>query len=216
MNARNILRSTSIALAAAVLVAVSAAESRGQAFGFSISSGGGGHHHHHGGGWWAGYSYNPYWGPRWYGPPAVVYAPPPLVQERVIYVQPSTPSYLPPPPATPLSSATTAPPVVASANDDRVVIRNSAGARLPVSFVMDGQDVELGDGATRTFVGASHRTVQYDRGGQFGSTQQELTGGQYEFRITASGWDLVRRPDIPAASRTAVKSNSLPSTATSR
>jgi hypothetical protein len=75
--------------------------------------------------------------------------------------------------------------------------------------VIDGQDVELPDGSVRTFIGKSHRIVQYDRGGRFGSTQQDLTGGQYEFRVTSSGWDLVRRPDI-TPSRTAVRTNALP------
>jgi hypothetical protein len=73
------------------------------------------------------------------------------------------------------------------------------------------------DGNTRTFVGKTHRVIQYDRGGRFGSTQQDLTGGQYEFRVTASGWDLVRKPDIaPSTGRTAVRSNALPELSASR
>ena len=85
-----------------------------------------------------------------------------------------------------------------------------------MAFLVDNQDVELADGGTRTFVGKPRRTVTYDRGGRFGSTQQELAAGHYEFRITASGWDLVRRPDLPASSRTAVRSNSLPDESVSR
>ena len=150
----------------------------------------------------------------------MIYAPAPVVQERVIYVQP--PPSPPPVVVSPYSStsqkANTAvaadrPPSlsVTPATDDRIVIRNAAGASLPVAFVVDGQDVELAEGGVRTFVGKSHRTVQYDRGGRFGSTQQDLTAGQYEFRITSSGWDLVRRPDITPG-RTAVRSNALPET----
>lgn len=187
-------------------------------FGFSIGSGGGYHHHHHHGGWRFGYANGPWWGPGWYPPPpAVIYAPPPVVQERVIYVQPQSP----PPPAAVRPYSTSAAPSAASVAaspaplssapvaDDRIVIRNAAGAELPVAFIVDGQDVELADGSTRTFIGKTQRTVQFDRGGKFGSTQQELTGGQYEFRITATGWDLARRAD--AASRTAVRANTLPS-----
>ena len=133
-----------------------------------------------------------------------------------------------PTPTTSPYSSTTAPPTSsfaadsrpslagATPNDDRIVIRNVAGAQLPVSFLVDGQDVDLSDGATRTFVGKPHRIVQYDRGGRFGSTQQDLTGGQYEFRITASGWDLVRKPDIVPSSRTAVRANTLPESGVSR
>jgi hypothetical protein len=102
-----------------------------------------------------------------------------------------------------------------SALDDRIVIRNMAGAQLPVSFVVDGQDVELADGGVRTFVGKSHRTIQYDRGGRFGSTQQDIAGGQYAFRITATGWDLVRKANATTG-RTAVRSNSLPDSGVSR
>ena len=207
---------------AATGAAVFPANSRAQSFGFSISSGGHhhGHHHHHchGPGWSFGYGYSPFWGPAYYAPPAVVYAapPPPVVKERVIYV-PQAPAPLP---ASPYSSnnapagslASSSGPSLAGStpNDDRIVIRNAAGAQLPVSFLVDGQDVELSEGATRTFVGKTNRTIQYDRGGRFGSTQQDLTGGQYEFRITASGWDLVRKPDLVPSSRTAVRANSLP------
>jgi hypothetical protein len=208
----------------ASLLAFGPAESRAQSFAFSIGSGGHCHHHHRG--WSAGYGFGPYWGPGWYGPPPIVYAPPPVVQPSVIYVQPQTVTPLPPPPSSRYSSsapptdaslaANTAPSLAGStAGDDRIVIRNMAGAQLPVSFLVDSQDVELADGAARTFVGKTHRTIQYDRGGGFGSTQQDLTGGQYEFRITATGWDLVRKPDVHS-SRTAVRANSLPESGVSR
>jgi hypothetical protein len=221
------------------LQATCATVSHGQAFAFSVGSGGGGHHHHHHGGtrWAFGYSNAPYWGPGYWGPgywgpPPIVYAPAPIVQPVVqpVYVQPQTivptsPGYTSAPPASAPIAASPAPSAgtsgmlaantVPSLNggttaDDRIVIRNAANAQLPVSFVIDGQDVELTDGGTRTFVGKTHRTIQYDRGGRFGSTQQDLTGGQYEFRVTSSGWDLVRRPDFTPSSRTAIRSNSLP------
>ena len=201
----------------AALALLPAASQAQTSFGFSIGSGGHCHHRHcHG--WSVGYGVGPLWGPAWYAPPpAIIYAAPPPVQERVIYVQP--PPAAPQPPAyspySPTSArggaADTAPTLTGrAANDDRIVIRNTAGAQLPVAFVVDGQDVELADGATRTFVGRTQRTIQYDRGGRFGSTQQELTGGQYEFRVTASGWDLVRRPDAASSSRTAIRANALP------
>lgn len=223
---------------AALLAACSAGPAGAQSsFGFSISSGGHGHGHHHHchpRGWSLGYAVGPWWGPGWYAPPppAVVYAPAPVVQERVIYVQPPAA----PPPASPYSSGhysstshsansqsagsasqaavapVSSPKPNSISDDDRIVIRNAAGAQLPVSFVVDGQDVELADGSVRTFVGRTQRTVQYDRGGKFGSTQQDLSGGQYEFRITATGWDLVRRPEIVVPSRTAVRANALPAT----
>jgi hypothetical protein len=219
----------SFSLAAAILAAIPNA-AHAQSFGFSISSGGHHHHHrhHHCGGWSFGYGYSPFWGPAYYAPPpAVIYtAPPPPQVVREIYVQPQQPAPLS---HSPYSSTTTpspsaslaansAPSIAGStSNDDRIVIRNSAGAQLPVSFLVDGQDVELAEGATRTFVGKTRRTIQYDRGGRFGTTHQDLAGGHYEFRITSSGWDLVRKPDVTPSSRTAIRSNSLPdNTAVSR
>ena len=192
-----------VAWVVAGLLSASSAQAQ-SSWSFSIGTGGYGHHCHHG---WCG----PYWGP-YYGPGfGVVYAPPPVVQERVIYVQPQQPAWTAPARVTaaPTVSANSLP-ASSPADDDRIVIRNMAGVKLPVSFLVDGQDVELPDGATRTFVGRAQRTVTYDRGGRYGSTEQQLTGGQYEFRITASGWDLVRRPDATAAGRTAVRSNALP------
>lgn len=222
------MRSCVQVVVAVLFVLAAETASAQSSFGFSISSGGGHHHHHghhhhghHHPRFSFGYAAGP-WYPGWYAPPpAVVYAPAPVVQERVIYVQPPV---SPPPVVVSPYSATSStsqkanssvaadnPPKLPanSVTDDRIVIRNAAGASLPVAFVVDGQDVELADGSVRTFVGRSQRTVQYDRGGRFGSTQQELAAGQYEFRITASGWDLVRRPEI-AAGRTAVRTNALP------
>src|SRR5262245_2128241 len=144
------------ALAALVL---SASPAQGQSsWSFSIGTGGYGHCHHG----WCG----PYWGP-YYGPGlGVVYAPPPVVQERVIYVQPQQPAWTAPASVTaaPTVSSHVAANTLPTAEDDRIVIRNMAGVKLPVSFLVDGQDVELADGATRTFVGRGRRTVTYDRG----------------------------------------------------
>jgi len=207
------------------LLASMPAKSSAQAFAFSVGSGGG-HHHHHGG-WGFSYGYGPWWGgPGWWGPPPIVYAPPPVVQPVVqpIYIQPQTIQPVPTPsyttnsaPAASSPPADNRPSIAAStSSDDRIVIRNAAAAQLPVSFLVDGQDIDLADGATRTFVGKAHRTIQYDRGGRYGSTQQDLTGGQYEFRITSTGWDLVRRPDLVPSSRTAVRANSLPDSSVSR
>jgi hypothetical protein len=206
------------AVLAAGLVAQSASA---QSFSFGISTGHGHGHYHHHHGWGPGCWPGPYCGPRWYGPAfGVVYAPAPVIQERVVYVEPRVSALPAPPPpiaTRPASSAgVNALPADTSITDDRVVIRNTSGANLPVAFLVDGQDVELSDGSTRTFIGKPRRTITYDRGGRFGSTQQELAAGHYEFRITASGWDLVRKPDPVAGSRTAVKSNSLPDEAVSR
>jgi hypothetical protein len=93
----------------------------------------------------------------------------------------------------------------------RITIRNAAGVRLPVTFLLDGQDLQLADGSSQTFVGSARRTITYDRGGRFGSTQQDLVSGDYEFRVTPTGWDLARRPDSPSAAARTARANALPS-----
>src|SRR6478672_2750509 len=103
-----------LGLAGLVMTCVPAV-TRGQSFGFAVGSGG--HHHHHGG-WAFSYGVGPYWGPGWgpgwYGPPPIVYAPPPVVQP--IYVQPTTVTPLPPPPAASPYSPTTPPGPPVAAN----------------------------------------------------------------------------------------------------
>jgi hypothetical protein len=196
--------------AAGMVLVLGGTAVQAQQFSFSISSGyprycG----HHHGCG--------PYWGP-WYGPgfgfvyaPPPVIAAPPVIQERIVYVEP--------PRATSWSSAANAPistpPTNTAASraantDSRITIHNASGAKLPVAFLLDGQDIELADGAAQSFTGQTKHVVEYDRGGRYGSTRQEIAPGDYDFRITASGWDLVRRPIGDLTSHTAVRSNSLP------
>jgi hypothetical protein len=180
--------------------------SQGQHFSIGISTGHHGHHHgwHH----WHG----PCWPAPCYGPAfGFVYAPPTIVRERVVYVQPARTNVW----TAPVNPAVTSAPAastVESTAETQITIRNGAGVQLPVAFLVDGQDIELKDGEARAFFGSARRTVRYDRGGRFGSTQQELTAGEYEFRVTASGWDLVRRPEgsTAAANRTAVRTNALP------
>jgi hypothetical protein len=196
-----------LSVLAIALVASAPEAAIAQSFSFGISSGHGHHHgHHHHRHHWHDHCYAP-----WFG--IAIAPPPPVYRERVIYVEPPRTSTIIVPSGTQLS--TTAAPAntiastpVAGASDARITIRNGSGTKLPVSFLVDGQDVELPDGEIRTFAGLDRRSVQYDRGGRFGSTQQDLTAGDYEFRITASGWDLVRRPSVP--DRTAVRPNALP------
>jgi hypothetical protein len=197
----NFLILFAISLAAAWMPAAVQA----QAFSFSVGSGHGHHgHHYHG-------HHHGCWGPHWCSPAfGFAYAPAPVYRERVIYVEPPRTTVIVPSATT---AVTTAPAPLANSlpadsSSGGITIRNASGVRLPVAFLVDGQDAELADGQSRVFSGTRH-TIQYDRGGRFGGTQQSLASGNYDFRITPSGWDLVRQPDAPATS-TAVRANSLP------
>lgn len=179
---------------------LAAAPAAGQHFSFGISSGHGHHHHHH-----HGWHFD--WHDCWhdYYRPRYVYAyPPPVIRERV-YVEREPRVY------ESRSYQTTVPPVA----DTLITIQNAAGRSVPVAFVVDTQDVSLRDGEVRTFTGPSSRVIEFDRGGDFGSARYDLTAGDYEFVITARGWDLQRRTATTAASTAAkpsVRKNALPGT----
>ena len=90
-------------------------------------------------------------------------------------------------------------------------IWNSAGRKVPVAFIVDGQEVTLRDGQSHTFYGSAAKLVEFDRGGDYGTARRSLSGSQYEFVITSAGWDLVRRGEAAATvAERAAPRNELP------
>jgi hypothetical protein len=171
-----------------------------QGFSFSI---GHGHHHHHG---W--HHHHHCWDdPFWCGPhfDYVYMAPPPVVRREIRYVQPVERVVETRVEAPRVSSTVT----VASSN---LQIWNACGRRVPVGFLADGQPVSLSDGQSHTFYGGGARTIEFDRGGDYGTARVELTGGQYEFVVTSRGWDLVQRGDAAGnvAQKASAPRNALP------
>ncbi len=216
-----------VAIVVAGLVALSpgalSPAARAQSWSFSIGHGHG--HHHH------GWHYDHYHDPFWCGPSIGYYyvAPPPVVRREIRYVEPIQETtvetrVLPPrvaevprlPAARTLASSATG--AAKSTADAPLQIWNSAGRRAGVAFLVDGQEVSLADGQSHTFYGGGSRTVEYDRGGSFGTGRSILTDGQYEFVVTDRGWDLVRRGVAtgPIATRSSTPKNELPGEATQR
>jgi hypothetical protein len=157
-----------------------------QHFSFSVGSHHGhyGHHHHHHD--WSWHYCRPYYDPIY------VYPAP-----RVTYVQPTVVPYQPVV-QTPTPAAT-------------VQIWNAAGQRLPVAFLANARSVTLSDGQSHTLYGADKQTIEFDRGGGYGTARYELAAGEYEFLLTSRGWDLVARTGSTAtASRPSVPQNTLP------
>lgn len=178
-----------------------------QSWSFSI---GHGHHHHHG---WDHHYYDPFW----CGPSVGYYyvAPPPLVRREIRYIEPVETTtvetrVLPPRVGSTASTARSA--TANSSTEAPLQIWNSAGRRASVAFLVDGQEVALADGQSHTFYGGGSRTVEYDRGGSFGTGRVVVTEGQYEFVVTGRGWDLVRRgvSGGSVATRTTTPKNELP------
>jgi hypothetical protein len=181
MNARLYI---ALAVAASLGFLPSVAQAQHVSFSF-----GGGHHH---GCYHDHFCYDPFW----YGPQFdyVYVAPPPVVRREIRYVQPIEETtvetrVLPPR----VSSTSNATGFAKSGGESPLQIWNSAGQRSSVAFLVDGQEVALNDGQSHTFYGGGSRTIEYDRGGSFGTGRVVVTQGQYEFVVTKRGWDLVRR-----------------------
>lgn len=207
--------------------------SRAQSFSFGFASGGGGHHHgHHGcyGGYGNWYGFN-YYQPPIYRYPPVVYAPPPVTYvypaPAVQLVQPVQPALTQVAPSPGLSVADTPPSLAsqpASGSAVRhnslptqqqranVVLRNPAENAGSVAFrVQDQVDAELGPGTSRTWSDRTNLTVEFDRGGEFGTARKILRPGAYEFVVTEQGWDLVATVTPTTNGRAAsIQKNSLP------
>jgi hypothetical protein len=161
-----------------------------------------GHHHHH---CWD----DPwYWGPRY---DYIYVAPPPIVRREIRYVQPverviETREVAPREVTAPANDSFTS----RAAIQTPLQIWNSGGQKVPVAFLVDGQEVTLHDGQSHTFYGSGAKLVEFDRGGKFGTGRRSLTGSKYEFVITDRGWDLVRQGDAPTATTATAPRNELP------
>jgi len=189
-----------------------------QAQSFSFSIGHGHDHHHHG--WYHDHCWHD---PFWYGPhfDYVYVAPPPVVRREIRYVQPieetTVETRVLPPRVSGTSRAAT-PATAKSTAEAPLQIWNSSGRRSSVAFLADGQQLALSDGQSHTFYGGGTRTIEFDRGGDFGTGRVLLTEGQYEFVVTNRGWDLVRRGEAAGsiATRPITPKNELPGGETRR
>ena len=191
-----------------------------QNFSFGFSSGG--HHHgHHGcyGGSWYGFSlYRP--APLYVYPPPPVYMLPPVTYvypaPAVQMVQQPALSQAPAPAQSATAQLTASSTLrtnsVPAQQRSNVVLHNPAENAGPVAFrVQDQVDAELGPGTSRTWNDRTTLTVEFDRGGSYGSTRKILRPGAYDFVVTEEGWDLVATVNPTAVGRAAsLQKNSLP------
>ncbi len=192
---------------------------------FLFGGHGHGHYHHH---------YHPrysYWADYYYyAPPPVRYvpvaAPAPVVYvpTAVSAVAPATaaPSLAPTiqsssQPAQPNLRANALPvqsttrEASATTATASVVVSNPTDSGGQVSFILDGkQEMTLAPGEKTTLTDGVGRSVEFDRGGSFGTTRVTLGEGSYEFAVTQSGWDLQRRSSVAGSANPLVRRNELP------
>ena len=193
-----------------------------QNFSFGFQTGGRHHHgHDHCHDSWYGFDF---YQPPVYRYPPVVYAPPPVtyvypapavqvVQPAFTQAQPSRaePSSLATSPAS-SGSAVRLNSLPAQHQRSSVVLRNPAANAGSVAFrVQDQVDAELAAGTTRTWSDRASLSVEFDRGGDFGTTRKILRPGAYEFVVSDEGWDLVATVTPAVSGRAAaLQKNTLP------
>lgn len=199
-----------LATAAALIALAAPAVASAQSWSFSIGHGHGHHHHYD---WHHHHCYDPFWcGPHF--DYVYVTPPPPVVRREIRYVEPVQETVvetrvLPPRVNTTQTATATR---SDAAKQAPLQIWNSAGQRSSVAFLVDGQEIALADGQSHTFYSGGSRTIEYDRGGDFGTGRAIVTEGQYEFVVGDRGWSLVRRGATagPVAARAAAPRNELP------
>jgi hypothetical protein len=197
-------------------------------FDFGVTSGGHyhGHHHRHcrGPGYYDfGWHYYG-WSPRYWYPPPVdyVYVTPPAPRTVTVIEQSvavptygaTTPVASAPTPATVPAARSVAKAAAPAGAPRAVTIHNPHDSGGSVFFVVDGRDEwELRPGQARTLSGQATRQITFDRGGDYGLVERELTAGTYEFIVTDEGWELERQGNESwRTATTPVRKNTLPTT----
>lgn len=103
-------------------------------------------------------------------------------------------------------------------------ITHPSGSTAPINYSLNGFQYTIRPGESQTLVNDRLWTIQFDRGGEFGRARYSLSPGQFEFTVSAAGWDFVQRPGAldaystngapppPSASASGVVPNALPTT----
>lgn len=226
---------SSIAVLLPVLLAVAPTMAQAEVHvDFLFGGGHYGHHHHHHG----YYDHSWYWYPHvdyvYVAPPPVRYyvpaAPPVTVvpqygstsqygtQSSVSAAAPTpTPTLPTGSTAATSSNSSTNPPSNSLPNyrGPGVTLRNPVDAGGKVAFLIDGRtEMDLAPGESTPLRDKSSFTVEFDRGGDFGTARRVVNEGTYEFVVTPSGWDLQRKGDGAALKSVepVVRRNELPTT----
>ncbi|MBX9626692.1 MAG: hypothetical protein K2X82_23020 [Gemmataceae bacterium] len=87
-----------------------------------------------------------------------------------------------------------------------VTLRLPAGYPGPVYVQVDKREVEIKPGTEVVLKDKPSYLVEFDRGGEFGTSSSDVTEGVYIFKVADKGWFLV--PDDAAAG--GVRRNALP------
>lgn len=202
-----------LAVLALAIMATSGSLASAQSIRFSIGGGPGCHYRHCAPSYYFGYSAPApiYVYPRYVAPPPVTYvypyaAAPPIVAPAPVAAAPVPAADTWKPRTEPRANA------LPVSEGQVAIIRNPASSGGTVSFVIDeDREVALAEGQAHKVTNHGGTIVEFDRGGDFGTTRKTIGSGLYEFVVTERGWDLVNQKErVQTAAKPSVRSNVLP------
>lgn len=79
----------------------------------------------------------------------------------------------------------------------QITVLNPEANGADVTFLADEEVVALKSGYFSKMETRSKLTIEFDRGGEFGSARYTLTEGTYRFDVTERGWELFKVKDEP-------------------
>jgi hypothetical protein len=77
-----------------------------------------------------------------------------------------------------------------STNLAGLLIANPSGSGGPVQYLVNGDEHLLKPGETQELP-KGRWLIEFHRGGDFGDTAMTLSAGEYNFKVTRQGWDLI-------------------------
>jgi hypothetical protein len=80
---------------------------------------------------------------------------------------------------------------VPAASSRKLELENPPGSGGTVHFLIDGRPCTLLVGESHLFPAETPHSIQFHRGGDFGNDEVCLTGGQFQFKVTDAGWQLI-------------------------
>lgn len=103
----------------------------------------------------------------------------------------STPTYIQPAPVYTVPSA----PI---STGDVTILFPSDGTEAVVDYTLNGNSYSMRTGQSQRFPNDRLWTIEFDRGGDFGTARYSLSPGTFKFKLTDRGWELVRAAsDLP-------------------
>lgn len=104
----------------------------------------------------------------------------------------STPTYIQPAPVYTVPSA----PI---STGEVTILFPSDGLEAVVDYTLNGNPYSMRTGQAQKFPNDRLWTIEFDRGGDFGTARYSLSPGTFKFKLTDRGWELVRAAsDLPS------------------